>query len=129
MVADAIATRKMFHPFVTTWQMLLPYDIVVDVKTTQAVCYNSCLAGVICQVADGIATVGWMCMVDVNTHWHMEQPRVCSIYKFCSVKQNLILNMWQMEFAYVSVKGWIVGPYKQCFFYCSIEVLVLPLLY
>ena len=34
MVADVIATRKIFHPFVITWQMLLPYDIVVDVKTT-----------------------------------------------------------------------------------------------
>ena len=34
--------------------------------------------------------------------------------------------MWQMQFAYVSVNGWIVDPYKQCFFYCSIEVLVLP---
>ena len=44
--------------------MLLPYDIVVDVKTTLVACYNRCLAGVICQVADGIATVGWMCMVD-----------------------------------------------------------------
>ena len=44
--------------------MLLPYDIVVDVKTTLVACYNSCLAGVICQVADGIATVGWMFMVD-----------------------------------------------------------------
>ena len=34
MVADVIATRKMFHPFIAIWQMLLPYDIVVDVKTT-----------------------------------------------------------------------------------------------
>ena len=31
-----------------------------------------------------------------------------------------------MEFACVSVNGWIVDPYKQCFFYYSIEVLVLP---
>ena len=45
--------------------MLLPYNIVVDVITTLVACYNSCLAGVICQVADGITTVGWMCMVDV----------------------------------------------------------------
>ena len=65
MVVDVIATRKMFHPFVATWQMLLPYDIVLDVKTTQVACYNSCLVGVICQVADRIATVGWMCMVGV----------------------------------------------------------------
>ena len=34
MVADVIATRTMFHPFIATWQMLLPYDIVLDVKTT-----------------------------------------------------------------------------------------------
>ena len=63
--------------------MLLPYDIVVDVKTTLIACYNSWVAGVICQVADGIATcyniflagvicqvadglttVWWMCMLD-----------------------------------------------------------------
>ena len=79
MVADVIATRKMFHPFITAWQMLLLYDIVVDVKTIQVVCYNICLAGVICQVADGTATVGWMYMVGVNTNWQMEQPRDCSI--------------------------------------------------
>ena len=71
------------------WQMMLPYIIVVDVVTTeedatssitarwQMLCHmmlwymlkphelqvsTSCLAGVICQVADGIATVGWMCV-------------------------------------------------------------------
>ena len=78
MVADVIATRKMFYPLIT-WQMLLPYDIVVDGKTTQVACYNSCLAGVICLVADGIATVEWMCMVGDNINWQMEQPRVCSL--------------------------------------------------
>ena len=31
-----------------------------------------------------------------------------------------------MEFAYVSIQGWIVDPYTQCFFYCSFEVLVFP---
>ena len=31
-----------------------------------------------------------------------------------------------MVFAYVFVKGWIIDPYIQCFFYCSTEVLVLP---
>ena len=31
-----------------------------------------------------------------------------------------------MEFAYISVQGWIVDTYKQCFCYCSFEVLVLP---
>ena len=31
-----------------------------------------------------------------------------------------------MEFAYVSVQGWIIDPYEQCFFYCSVEVLVFP---
>ena len=34
MVADVIATRKMFHLFIATWQMSLPYNIVVDVKIT-----------------------------------------------------------------------------------------------
>ena len=34
--------------------------------------------------------------------------------------------MWQMVFAYVSIKGWIIDPYVQCFFYCSVEVLVFP---
>ena len=34
MVADVIATRKMFYLFIAPWQMLLLYDIVVDVKTT-----------------------------------------------------------------------------------------------
>ena len=31
--------------------------------------------------------------------------------KFCDVKQNFIPYMWQMVFAYVSIKGWIVDPY------------------
>ena len=31
-----------------------------------------------------------------------------------------------MEFAYVSIQGWIVDPYKQCFLYYSFEVLVFP---
>ena len=42
--------------------MLSPYDIVVDVKTTLVACYNRCLAGVICQVADGIATCYNSCL-------------------------------------------------------------------
>ena len=33
--------------------------------------------------------------------------------------------MWQMVFANVSVKGWIIGPYVQGFFYGPQEVLVL----
>ena len=32
--------------------------------------------------------------------------------------------MWQMVFAYVSVEEWIIDPYVQCFFHCSVEVLV-----
>ena len=31
-----------------------------------------------------------------------------------------------MEFAYISVEGWIIDPYVQNFFDCSTEVLVLP---
>ena len=100
-MADVITTRKMFHPFLITWQMLLSYDIVVDVKTTLVGCYksclagvicqvtdrtatcnNSCLAGVICQVADGIATVGWMCMVVLEASLLPLVPKgnIASIY-------------------------------------------------
>ena len=39
-----------------------------------------------CQVADGIATAGWV-----------------TGYKFWGVEQNLIPNMWQMVFAYVPI--------------------------
>ena len=31
-----------------------------------------------------------------------------------------------MEFAYISVKGWIVDPYIQSFFDSPAEVLILP---
>ena len=31
-----------------------------------------------------------------------------------------------MELTYISVKGWIIDPYVQCFFNSSAEVLVLP---
>ena len=31
-----------------------------------------------------------------------------------------------MEFANISIQGWIVDPYEQCFFYCSFDILVLP---
>ena len=34
--------------------------------------------------------------------------------------------MWQMVFAYVSIKGWIVDPYVEVFFDGSHEVLVFP---
>ena len=34
--------------------------------------------------------------------------------------------MWHMELACIPVQGWIIGPYKMCFFYCSFEVLILP---
>ena len=34
--------------------------------------------------------------------------------------------MWQMVFANISVKGWIVDPDVKSLFYCSLEVLVLP---
>ena len=37
--------------------------------------------------------------------------------------------MWQMVFAYVSIEGWIINPYVQCFFYCCVELLVFPLHY
>ena len=53
-------------------------------------------------------------------------PRVLLEFEFWGVKQNLIPYVWQMELAYISVKGWIIDPYVQCFFYSSAEVLVLP---
>ena len=31
-----------------------------------------------------------------------------------------------MVLAFVSIKGWIIDPYKQCFFYQSAEVLLFP---
>ena len=34
--------------------------------------------------------------------------------------------MWQMVFAHISVKGWIIDPYVQSLFYCSHLVQVLP---
>ena len=34
--------------------------------------------------------------------------------------------MRQMVFAYVLVQGWVIDPYKYCFFNCSYEILVLP---
>ena len=52
--------------------MLLPYDIVVGFKTTLVACYNSCLAGVICQVADGIATYYNNCWQVLFAKWQME---------------------------------------------------------
>ena len=37
--------------------------------------------------------------------------------------------MCQMEFANVSIQGWIIDPYVKCFLDCSDKVLVLPLHY
>ena len=34
--------------------------------------------------------------------------------------------MWQMVFAHISVKGWIIEPYVQSLFYCPNLVQVLP---
>ena len=34
--------------------------------------------------------------------------------------------MWQMVFANVSIKGWVIDPYEQSYFYCPDKVLVLP---
>ena len=49
-------------------------------------------------LADVIAISGrW------NGHW--------VIFKVWDVKQNFIPYIWEMVFAYVSVKGWIVEPY------------------
>ena len=48
------------------------------------------------------------------------------MFKFqfwCSV-QYLIPNVRQMVFAHISVKGWIIDPYKYCLFDCSWDILV-----
>ena len=127
MVADVIATRQIFQPFIT-WQMILPYDIVVDGKTTQIACYNSCLAGVICLVADGIATVGWMCMEGVNTNWQMEQPRVCFNLVWVSVvlhrTSSQICGRWNLPM--FLLRGGLLTLINNASFIALLRFLVLP---
>ena len=41
------------------------------------------------------------------------------------VRQNPIPNVWQMVFAYISIKGWIIDPYIQGLFDGPHEVLVI----
>ena len=84
------------------------------------------MAGVIFQVADGIATAGWFCVLVAVITRVADGIATGSVqFQFWGVKQNLILSMWQMVLAYVSIEGWIIAHYVQCFFYCSVEVLVL----
>ena len=59
-----ILSGRWYSHFFINLAYAIALCYVVDVKTTIVICYNSWLAGVICQVADGIATVGWMCMLD-----------------------------------------------------------------
>ena len=68
----------------------------------------------------------WPLQGDISL-WQMLLPKGSYLNLSSEVlKQNLIPYVWQMEFAYISVKGWIIDPYIQCFFYGSAEVLVLP---
>ena len=46
-------------------------------------------------------------------------------FQFRDVIQNLIPYVRQMVLAYISIKGWIVHPDVNSFFYGSDEVLVL----
>ena len=73
-VVDVITTEEdVTSSILAKCQMLLPYDVVVDVKLHKLPITTCCLAGVICQVVDGIATAGWLCvLVDVITKWQME---------------------------------------------------------
>ena len=59
-----ILSDRCYSHFVITLADVIALWYVIDVKTTIVACYNSWWAGVICQVADGIATIGWMCMLD-----------------------------------------------------------------
>ena len=59
-----ILSDRCYSHFVITLADVIALWYVIDVKTTIVACYNSWWAGVICQVADGIATVGWMYMLD-----------------------------------------------------------------
>ena len=63
IMVDVITTEGDVTSSITArWQMLLPYDVVVDVEPYKLHVATCCLAGVICQVADVIATVEWMCV-------------------------------------------------------------------
>ena len=72
----------------------------------------------------------WNSHCRVGVLWQMLMPcgrwnghRVCLLqFQFWGVKQKLIPYVWQMVFAYVSVKGWIVDTYVQSFFDSSHEV-------
>ena len=48
-------------------------------------------------------------------------------FKFWDVQQNFIPYVWQMELAHILVKGWIISPDVNGFFYCSEEGFDLPL--
>ena len=43
----------------------------------------------------------------------MELPQVSIYFKFSSemLSRNIILNVWQMVLANISIKGWIIHPY------------------
>ena len=53
----------------------------------------------------------WPLQGDISM-WQMLLPRVLLQIEFWGVKQNLIPYVWQMELAYISVKGWNIDPYK-----------------
>ena len=136
VVADLIA--------ICLWLMLLPLCVVyyclfnskvADViamvcgwwKTT--FCLFVFLADVIAMVVDGNNHLGWDFLADVMA---MVADGIATgqLYfnlSFWDVQQNLIPYLWQMDLAYISIKGRIVSPDVNGFFDCSEEVLVFPL--
>ena len=122
------------------WLMLLPYMSVADVITTEADviacyilfyfiigwCYSQYVADVIatfgvmwwqmllpggrcyghCRVGDG-----WWLMLLPPGRWWCHGSMIYFNLSSGMLKQNLIPYMWQMVYANISIKGWIVDPY------------------
>ena len=62
------------------------------------------LADVVAMVEDVKTTQGVCVIGRCYSHlWLMELPLVSIYFKFWDVKKNLIPNMWQMVFAYISI--------------------------
>ena len=122
------------------WLMLLPYMSVADVITTEAdviACYilfYFIIGWCYCQyVADVIATFGvmwwqmllpsgrcyghcrvgdgWWLILLPPGRWCCQGSMIYFNLSSGMLKQNLIPYMWQMVFANISIKGWVVDPY------------------
>ena len=73
-----------------------------------ATCYNSILAGVICQVADEIATVGWMCMLDGIPQAHMILWTITSYYKYFKNQYGIDGRAMDWYDSYLHPRSYIV---------------------